>query len=62
MEQTKTRFKVGQVVVMKSLKRELPFRIIGIRWEDGWYYQWNQNNYASERMLRELTPHEKGED
>lgn len=58
---TKPKYKSGQIVVMKSLKRELPFRIISIRWEDGWYYQWNKNNFASEGMLRELTPQEKGE-
>ncbi len=62
MEQAKPKFRVGQIVVMKSLKRELPFRIISFRWEDGWYYQWNRNNFASEGMIRELTPHEKGED
>ena len=58
----KPKFKVGQIVVMKSLKRELPFRIISRRWKDGWYYQWNRNNFASEGMTRELTPQEKGED
>lgn len=62
MQQTKPKFKVGQIVVMKSLKRGLPFRIISRRWEDGWYYQWNRNNFASEGMIRELTPQEKGED
>ena len=62
MEQTKPKFKVGQIVVAKSLKRQLPFRILGLTWDEGWYYQWNRNNYASEGMLRELTPTEKGED
>ncbi len=62
MERTKPSFKLGQIVVMKSIKREFPFRILSLRWEDGWYYQWNKNNYASERMIRELSPREKGED
>lgn len=62
MEQTKPKFKVGQIVVIKSLGRQLPFRIISLKWnEDEWYYQWNRNNFASEGMLRELTSQEKGE-
>ena len=55
------KFKVGQIVVMKSLKRELPFRIIGTIYEDGWFYRWNSRNYAAEHMLREQTPAEKGD-
>jgi hypothetical protein len=58
---TEPKYKIGQIVVMKSVKRELPFRVMGMRWDDGWYYQWNKNNFASEGMLRELTPKEKGE-
>lgn len=54
------KFKIGQIAVIKSLKREPPFRIISIKWEDGWFYQWNKNNFASEGMLRELTDLEKG--
>jgi hypothetical protein len=62
VERTEPNFKAGQIVVMKSLKRELPFRILNIRWEDGWYYQWNKHNFASEGMIRKLTPLEKGEE
>lgn len=54
------RFKVGQVVVMKSLKKQPVFRVLSVHWEDGWYYQWNRNNYAAEDMLRELAAEEKG--
>lgn len=61
MQQTKPKFKVGQIVVMKSLKKALPFRIVEVVWNDGWYYKWNKRNAASETMLRELTPEEKDE-
>jgi len=60
MDKTEPKYKVNQIVVMKSLNRELPFRIIGVKWDDGWYYQWNKNNFASETMVRELTNQEKG--
>lgn len=59
-EKTEPKFKIGQVVMMNSLKKPLPFRIIGMLWDDGWFYQWNKKNYASEYMLRELTQEEKG--
>ena len=62
MEKTEPKYKIGQIVVVKSVKKELPFRILNIRWDYGWYYQWNKNNYASEGMLRELSTREKGED
>ncbi len=62
MEKTEPKYKIGRIVVAKSVKKELPFRILDIKWDDGWYYQWNQNNYASEDMLRELSAREKGED
>ena len=58
-EKTEPTFKVGEVVMMKSLKKPLPFRILGMIWEDEWFYQWNKKNYAAEHMLRELTPDEK---
>ena len=61
MEKTKPKFKVGQIVVMKSLKKNLPFRITEVLYDGGWFYRWNRNNAASEFMLRELTPEEKGE-
>ena len=61
MNKTEPKYKVGQIVVMKSLTKQLPFRILGVSWDDGWYYQWNRNNYASEGMIRALTPEEKGD-
>lgn len=55
------KFKVGQVVVMKSLKKELPFRILEVVESEGeWFYGWNRRDLASEHMLRELTAEEKG--
>ena len=62
MEKTKPKYKVGQIVVMVSLKKNLPFRITEALWNDGWFYRWNRNNAVSESMLRELTLEEKGED
>ena len=59
-DKAEPKYKVGQIVVMKNLKKQLPFRIIGVAWDDGWYYQWNRNNYAAEGMIRELTLEEKG--
>ncbi len=57
------KFKVGQIVVMKGLKKEPPFRILSVLFDPigGWAYRWDRKNYASEAMLRELTPEEKGE-
>lgn len=56
------KLKVGQVVVMKSLKKELPFRILEVVESDGdWFYGWNRRNLASEHMLRVLTAEEKGD-
>jgi hypothetical protein len=58
------KYKVGQIVVMKGLKKALPFRILKTFWHDGWFYAWNRKNYASEDMIRdmirEVTPEEKG--
>ncbi|MFA5715470.1 MAG: hypothetical protein WC998_07010 [Candidatus Paceibacterota bacterium] len=45
---------------MTTIKKQLPFRIIDIYWHDGWFYFWNSKNAASESMIRELTPIEKG--
>jgi hypothetical protein len=59
-EKTEPKFRVGQVVMMKSLKKPLPFQIRGMIWEDGWFYQWNKKNYAAEHMIRDLTLEEKG--
>lgn len=55
------KFKVGQVVVMKSVKKELPFRILRVEYFAGdWCYAWDSKNYAAEHMLRKLTPEEAG--
>lgn len=54
------KFKVGQVVVMNATKQQIPFRIRGVEWHDGWFYQWNRRNWASEHMLRRLSDEEKG--
>lgn len=54
------KFKKGQIVIIKSLKNQPPFRILEVVWQDGWNYRWNQRNCASEYMLRELTPEESG--
>jgi hypothetical protein len=55
------KFKVGQIVVMQSMKKQLPFRILDkMQVGDEWHYAWNKKNYAAEHMLRELTENEKG--
>lgn len=59
IDKTEPKFKIGQIVVMKNFKKELPFRIIDIYWDEGWFYFWNRKNAASETMLRELTEKEK---
>jgi hypothetical protein len=58
-ERPRPKFKVGQVVVMNSLKKQIPFRILDVMWNEGWFYQFNRRNYACESMLRELTDEEK---
>jgi hypothetical protein len=56
------KFKIGQVVMIQHLRKAMPFKILAVTYEDdGWYYKWNRNNYASEAMIRELTKVEKGE-
>lgn len=61
-EQEKPKYAVGQIVVVKSLKHQPPFRILAVKYElDEWFYQWNRNNFASEGMLRPLTNEEKGD-
>lgn len=54
------KFKVGQVVVMNSLSKELPFRIVSVEWCDGWFYGWTSKNLASESMIRKLNSEEIG--
>ena len=53
------KFHVGQVVVMTSIKKELPFRIVSIEpVEDGWFYGWNSKNFVAESSVRKLKPEE----
>lgn len=64
MDKTEPKYKKGQVVVMKNFRREQPFRILDLYYNDGyagWFYFFNKKNAASEDMIRELTPEEKGE-
>jgi hypothetical protein len=54
------KYKVGQIVIINSIKKQLPFRILFVEWHDGWFYGWNSKNAASEPMIRKLTPEEVG--
>lgn len=54
------KYKVGQIVVMNSLKKQLPFRIVSVVWNEGWFYGWNSKNVAAENMIRALRPEEVG--
>lgn len=60
-ERPEPKFKVGQVVAMAGLKKQLPFKILAAIWDDGWFYAWSRKNYAAEHMIRELTAEEKGD-
>ena len=59
-ERPEPKFKVGQIVAMKDMKKQPNFKILKVMWDDGWFYAWNRKNFAAEHMLRELTPDEKG--
>ena len=52
------KFKVGQIVVMNSTKKQIPFRIQDVIWEGEWFYKWNRKNAAAEHMIRALTDEE----
>jgi hypothetical protein len=54
------KFRKGQIVIIKSTNKQLPFRILEVMWQDGWNYKFNARNYVSEFMIRELTPDEAG--
>lgn len=57
------KFQKDQIVVMKSLRRQLPFKILDLVWHEEtgeWFYKWNRNNAAAEHMLRGLTKNERG--
>ena len=51
------KFRIGQVVIMESLKRPMPVTILDIMWHDGWFYRFNRRNWASEHMLGEQEEH-----
>jgi hypothetical protein len=54
-------FSVGQIAVMKSLKREMPFRVTSVDWIDGdWFYGWDSKNVAHQHMVRKATLEEIG--
>lgn len=61
MDKAEPKFKVGQIVIIKSGNRAIPFRILGMMYEyDEWYYQWNRKNFAAEHMIRSLSIEEIG--
>ena len=58
---SESKFKVGQIVVAKSTKNELPFRILYVEcYEGDWFYGWNSKNAISEGSIRKLTHEEVG--
>lgn len=61
VQQPRAKFEVGQVVAIKSLKKQMVFRILAVQLFDGeWAYQLNRKNWLSEHMLRPLTEQERG--
>jgi hypothetical protein len=61
-ERPEPKFKVGQIVIAKHIKKEIPFRIVSMTFESGeWFYGWNKSNMAAEHMLRAQTVAEMGE-
>lgn len=59
-ERPEPKFKVGQIVAMKAMKKQPIFRILKMHYDEGWFYAWNRKNFAAEHMIRELTPEERG--
>lgn len=58
---TEPKFKVGQVVVVTSIKIPLPIRIREVvKQDDEWFYAFDKKYLFPEHMLRELTPKENG--
>jgi hypothetical protein len=50
-------FKIGQLVVTTSIRKELSFRIVSVqRGDAGWSSGSNSKNAAAVRMIRELIP------
>jgi len=55
------KFKVGQIVVLTSIKKEMPFRILFVEWGMGdWFYGFNSKNAVAESSIRKVTPEEVG--
>lgn len=55
------KFHKGQVVVIKSTKKQCLFRILGVQWfadAKEYGYKQNRHNWMSEHMLRALTTDE----
>ena len=58
------KFKVGQVVMYarSGKKSPLPLQILEIvKGEGGWFYRINRKDCLFEKMIRPLTPKERGE-
>ena len=57
------RFKIGQVVVVVSVKKQPMFRIGNHIWHEGeWNYEFQRKQFAAEHMLRPLSSEEIGGD
>ena len=54
------KYKVDQVVMLSSVKKDIPFRIVFVEWSDGWFYGFNSNIAVSESSIRSLRPDEIG--
>ena len=55
------KFKVGQVVILTSIKKEMPFRITFVERSMGeWFYGFNRRNAVAESSIRKLLPEEIG--
>lgn len=59
-ERPAPKFKVGQIVVLTSLKKAMPFRILAIEWYDGWFYAFGRRSFVAETSIRKLTEEEVG--
>jgi hypothetical protein len=55
------KFKKGQIVVLTSIKKEMPFRILFVEWSMGdWFYGFSPRNAVAESSIRKVTPEEVG--
>lgn len=63
-QQSKPKFEMGQVVAIKSTKKQVVFRILAANFfpDSGeWGYQLDRKNWLAEHMLRALTEKERGQ-